>query len=67
MVPQVIELDNQWRDCRSKIDSLNKERNRCQKEVGKAKKAGGEDPENAAKILEVAKEGKVVEAKLGES
>lgn len=47
------------------IDSLNKDRNRFQKEVTKAKKAGGEDPGNAAKIVEVAKKVKVEEAKLG--
>ena len=62
----MIDLDTQWRDCRSKIDCLNKDRNRFQKEVTKAKKAGGEDPENAAKILEVAKETKLQETKLGE-
>lgn len=62
----MIALDNKWRDARSKIDVLNKEKNLCQKEVTKAKKAGGEDPENAAKIKDVAKEVKIVEASLGE-
>ena len=62
----MIDLDTQWRDCRSRIDFLNKDKNRFQKEVTKAKKAGGEDPENAAKIIEVVKEVKVVEARLGE-
>ena len=62
----MIHLDTQWRDCRSRIDFLNKDKNRFQKEVTKAKKAGGEDPENAAKIVAVVKEVKDVEAKLGE-
>lgn len=64
---QVIDLDTKWRESRSRIDFLNKDRNRYQKEVTKAKKAGGEDPENAAKIKEVAKEVKIVEAKMGEN
>lgn len=62
----MIDLDTKWRESRSRIDFLNKDKNRFQKEVTKAKKAGGEDPENAAKIKEVAKEVKVVEAKMGE-
>lgn len=62
----MISLDDKWRDCRSRIDSLNKDKNRFQKEVTKAKKAGGEDPENAANILATVKEVKLVEAQLGE-
>lgn len=62
----MIDLDTKWRESRSRIDFLNKDKNRYQKEVTKAKKAGGEDPENAAKIKEVAKEVKVVEAKMSE-
>lgn len=62
----MIELDTQWREYIFRIDSLNKDKNCFQKEVTKAKKAGGEDPENAAKIKEVATEIKVVETKLGE-
>ena len=64
--PQVIDLDTQWRECRSRIDFLNKDKNRFQKEVTKAKKAGQEDAENAARIVEVVKEVKVVEVALGE-
>ena len=63
---QVIDLDNQWRECRGRIDDLNKAKNLFQKEVTKAKKAGGEDPENAAKIKETVKEIKTVEVKMGE-
>ncbi|CAM9800640.1 unnamed protein product [Hapterophycus canaliculatus] len=62
----VIDLDNQWRECRSRIDFLNKDRNRFQKEVTKARKAGGDDPENAAKIKEVAKEVEAAKASLAE-
>lgn len=63
---QVIDLDNQWRACRGRIDDLNKAKNLFQKEVTKAKKAGGEDPENAAKIKETVKEIKTVEVSMGE-
>ncbi|CAM9322056.1 unnamed protein product [Pylaiella littoralis] len=66
IVDEVIELDTQWREYIFRIDSLNKDKNCFQKEVTKAKKAGGEDPENAAKIKEVATEIKVVETKLAE-
>lgn len=62
----MIDLDTQWREYIFRIDSLNKDKNRFQKEVTKAKKAGGEDPENAANIKEVVKEIKSVEIKLGE-
>ncbi|CAN0392171.1 unnamed protein product, partial [Scytosiphon promiscuus] len=63
---QVIDLDNQWRECRSRIDFLNKDRNRFQKEVTKARKAGGDDPENAAKIKEVAKDVEAAKGTLAE-
>lgn len=52
----MISLDEQWRECKRRYDGLNKDKNCYQKEVTKAKKAGGEDPENAAKILAVNKE-----------
>eukprot|EP00752_Nemacystus_decipiens_P011622 g10317.t1 len=66
IVDEVIDLDNQWRECRGRIDDLNKAKNLFQKEVTKAKKAGGEDPENAAKIKETVKEIKTVEVKMVE-
>eukprot|EP00904_Undaria_pinnatifida_P011963 jgi/Undpi1/7898/HiC_scaffold_24.g10370.m1 len=66
IVDEVIDLDTQWRECRSRIDFLNKDKNRFQKEVTKAKKAGQEDAENAARIVEVVKEVKVVEVALAE-
>ncbi|CAM9961414.1 unnamed protein product, partial [Sphacelaria rigidula] len=65
----VIALDTEWRDCKGRYDKLNKAKNLHQKEVTKAKKAGGEDPENAAKIKEVSKEielVKVLEAELAQ-
>ena len=64
--PQVISLDVQWRERGFLVDTLKKDKNRFQKEVAKAKKAGGEDPENAAKIKEVVAEIKTAEATLGE-
>lgn len=64
---QVINLDVQWRECGFRVDQLKKDKNLFQKEVAMAKKAGGEDPENAAKIKEVATQIKAAEATLGES
>lgn len=63
----MITLDEQWRECKGRYDGLNKDKNRYQKEVTKAKKAGGEDPENAAKILEVSKEIESAKALSGEN
>lgn len=62
----MIALDTEWRDCKGRYDKLNKAKNLHQKEVTKAKKAGGEDPENAAKIKEVSKEIELVKVLEGE-
>ncbi|CAM9418415.1 unnamed protein product [Choristocarpus tenellus] len=66
LVDEVIAKDSSWRECRSSIDFLNKERNRLQKEVTKAKKAGGDDPENVMKIKDIGVKIKETEVKLEE-
>ncbi|CAM9863414.1 unnamed protein product, partial [Discosporangium mesarthrocarpum] len=40
IVDEVVNKDVAWRECRSSIDFLKKDRNRIQKEVTKAKKVG---------------------------
>jgi len=60
-IEEVIQLDIEWRDTRSKADEMRKMRNRAARRIGEAKKVG--DKEEEEKILtEVADLG----AKIGE-